>query len=65
MRWCPTARKVTVGLVTDLSGLSNYGLNGLLKKEDEHPATAYTSLKAMTPFTYYNINLFHCCMHEL
>jgi len=49
-RWCPTAGKVTVGLashwpcvtLTDFSGLSTYGLNGL-RKGDEHPA--YTPYK--------------------
>jgi len=44
-RWCPEAGKVTVGLashwpcVTDLSGLSTYGLNGH-RRGDEHPAYA-------------------------
>ena len=51
------------------SGFSTYGLSGL-KKEEEHPAMAYTPLKDMAPFTFYHINLFNLfnyCrpMHEL
>jgi len=52
------ARKVTVGLAL------RHMLSGL-KKEDEHSAAAYTPLKTMIHFTFYHINLFNCCMHEL
>jgi len=54
-RWCRTHGKLTVGLashwpcVTDFSGLSSYGLNGL-RKGQKYPA--YTSLRSVVPSTF-------------
>ena len=58
-QWYPMAWKVTVGLashwpcVTDFSGLSIYGFNGLWKGDEHHD---YTPLRSMAPFTFYLTN---------
>jgi len=67
-RWCPAARKVTIGLplhwpwITDLSGLSIYWLNGLVRETSKPCLCSAWDLVSFIFFSAINITTLPCKM---